>query len=99
AQASAMVSLVAALEEHLEPTRIIILRGPRDQIVEWRRALEREFLPATLVLGIPNGTVGLPEALAKPESAKVNAWVCQGVSCLPPIAGLSELMAICRTAS
>ncbi|MGH8728620.1 MAG: thioredoxin domain-containing protein [Burkholderiales bacterium] len=99
AQASAMVSLVSALEEHLEPPRIVILRGPGNEMVEWRRALEREYLPATLVLAIPNQIKDLPEALAKPESASVNAWVCQGVSCLPPIAKLSELMAICRAAS
>jgi len=32
--------------------------------------------------------------LDKPAGAKVNAWVCQGVKCLPPITEFTELLAV-----
>jgi uncharacterized protein YyaL (SSP411 family) len=36
----------------------------------------------------------LPPVLDKPASASVNAWVCHGVKCLPPITELAELVAV-----
>ncbi|MDP1957215.1 MAG: thioredoxin domain-containing protein [Rhodocyclaceae bacterium] len=39
----------------------------------------------------------LDEALAKPETPQVNAWVCQGVTCLAPLANFAELeAAVCK---
>jgi uncharacterized protein YyaL (SSP411 family) len=83
-------SLLRALEEALTPPDIIILRGPAGSMTEWRRALRAD--PRRLVLALPNGLRGLPEALAKPECDRVNAWVCQGVTCLAPTANLAELV-------
>jgi hypothetical protein len=42
------------------------------------------------------GLAKLPPVLDKPEPAAgtVNAWVCQGVSCLPPISELGELLRV-----
>jgi uncharacterized protein YyaL (SSP411 family) len=91
---SACVSLATALEEYLAPPRIVVLRGERGSVAEWRRALARRYRPATLVIAIPAGTPGdLPPVLDKaaPVGAGVNAWVCQGVSCLPAITDLAEL--------
>jgi uncharacterized protein YyaL (SSP411 family) len=78
-------SFLAALEENLAPPQIVVLRGPREEMVKWRDALSRLVSPAALALVIPNGSGELTGCLAKPESASVNAWACQGVSCLPPI--------------
>jgi len=36
---------------------------------------------------------GLPPVLNKPQRAGVNAWVCRGVNCLPPIAERDALEA------
>jgi uncharacterized protein YyaL (SSP411 family) len=83
-------SLLRALEEALTPPDIIILRGPEDEMAEWRRALGAD--PHRLVLGLPNGTPALPAVLAKPESDRVNAWVCRGVTCLEPTAKLENLI-------
>ena len=96
AQASAQVSLVTALQEYLTPPRIVILRGPESEMREWQRAFSQEYRPDTGVLAIPNGLDHLPAALAKPSHPSVNAWVCQGVSCLPQISRLPELLDICR---
>jgi uncharacterized protein YyaL (SSP411 family) len=36
-------------------------------------------------LFVPAGTPGLPPVLAKPATDAVNAWVCEGVTCLQPV--------------
>ena len=82
-------SLLRALEEALTPPEIIILRGPAAAMTEWQQALGAT--PQRLVLALPNGIRGLPAALAKPESDRVNAWVCRGVICLPPTANLRSV--------
>jgi uncharacterized protein YyaL (SSP411 family) len=83
-------SLLRALEEALTPPEIIILRGPIDEMVNWRRTLGAD--PQRLVLALPKGIAGLPAILAKPESDRVNAWVCRGVTCSSPTANLHELI-------
>jgi uncharacterized protein YyaL (SSP411 family) len=40
---------------------------------------------------IAPGVEALPPALDKPLRPGVNAWVCRGVSCLPPIDDLAQL--------
>ena len=95
-QPAGFKSLLFALEEFLAPPRIVILRGPQQALAEWTEAMSGTYRPRTLVLAIPNGEQGLPGALEKPLSPSVNAWVCQGVKCLPPIAELSELQKICK---
>ena len=84
-------SLLEALEDWLEPPRLVILRGPTDQVRDWQGRLERRYLPATLVLPLPNGLTGLPQILSKPEGDQVNAWVCSGVTCLAPVASWAEM--------
>jgi len=84
-------SLLEALEEWLAPPRLVILRGPTDQVRDWQRRLERRYLPATLVLPLANGLTGLPQILSKPEGDQVNAWVCSGVTCLAPVASWVEM--------
>jgi len=83
-------SLLLTLDEALTPPDIIVLRGPADQMAKWRQALGAA--PQRLVLALPNGIPGLPATLAKPESDRVNAWVCRGVTCSAPTANLEELV-------
>jgi uncharacterized protein YyaL (SSP411 family) len=78
-------TLLAALEEQLTPPRIAIVMGARGGFAPWRKLLDTAYLPTTLALYIPAGTAGLPPALAKPGSDAVNAWVCEGVTCLAPV--------------
>jgi uncharacterized protein YyaL (SSP411 family) len=86
-------SLLAALEEHLEPPRTIIVSGASTGFAPWRELLDAAFAPATIALFIPAGTKGIPQVLAKPAGDTVNAWVCEGVTCLPPVASPPELRA------
>jgi len=84
-------SLLAALSETLVPPRIVIVNGPEGSLAPWREGLRREYLPDSLVLLVPGETRGLPPPLAKPAGAAVNAWVCEGVTCMRPILELIQL--------
>jgi hypothetical protein len=47
-----------------------------------------------MVVTIPPGVAGLPDALDKPAAASgVQGWICQGARCLPPLRDMSELVA------
>ena len=89
-------SLLAALEEYLKPTRTIILRGNSRDMAPWRRALAGCYMPQSIVLGIDEEagktSPPLPPVLAKPLGTQVNAWVCEGVTCLAPINELAVLL-------
>jgi uncharacterized protein len=85
-------SLLMALEEYLTPTRLVILTGETNELAVWQKTLSEQWLPTTLTLGIPNKTFNLPVALTRPALPGVNAYVCEGVTCLPAINQLPLLM-------
>jgi len=90
-------AMAIALDEFLEPPKVLVLRGKAAPLAEWRAALAREYLPDTTLLAIPEGTKGLPAPLDKPARAEpVNGWLCRGVTCLPPIADLVDLKKILK---
>ena len=84
-QPSAFGTLLGALEEQVEPPRTLIVMGARDAFGPWHELLDSAYLPTTLVLFIPAGAAPLPDPLAKPPKDTVNAWLCEGVTCLAPI--------------
>ncbi len=90
---SGCTSLLLALEEAIEPPRVVVLRGPPEQMRLWRRSLDRAYLPTTVILALAPGVADLPPLLAKPAvSGAVNAWVCHGVTCLPAVDKLELLL-------
>ncbi len=91
--------LLLALEEQLEAPATAILRGDADALAPWAQGMAREYLPGTLVLAVPSGTPGLPDALDKPTGNAVNAWLCRGVTCLPPIDSVHALVKACKEAA
>ena len=89
-------SLLMSLEESLNGPRMLILTGAADALPPWQQALVSCYLPDLMTLTIPNalsGTKELPGTLQRPLSPTVNAWLCQGVSCLPPIIDIVRLQA------
>ena len=85
-------AMALALDESLSPPGTLVLRGSQAALPEWQAALAGEFLPDVTVLGIPDGTAGLPETLDKPARPEpVNGWLCRGVTCLAPIGDLVNL--------
>lgn len=95
-QPAGCLSLLAALEEWLEPPRLVALRGPVPKVAEWAEVLARDYFPCCLVLSLPNGLAGLPGPLDHPESDAVNAWVCESVKCLPVIMDMASLRQVCK---
>ena len=85
-------SALMALEEHFEPPRMLILSGPETRVAPWRTKLATQYRPDLIeVASKPDHK--LPDVLDRPAAEDVNAWLCQGVACLPPIAGLDQLQA------
>jgi uncharacterized protein YyaL (SSP411 family) len=85
-------TFLAALEEVLTPPRIVVLRGDPRDLPQWIGTLARACRPDTLVLAVPPGVRGLAPVLDKPAPpAGVNAYLCEGVTCLAPVAVLSAL--------
>ena len=86
-------TLCIALEEVLEPTRIIVLSGPRDALRPWQRTLSSRYLPDVMSLAVDPASSALPGVLNKPVAATVNAYLCRGVICLAPIGDVQALLA------
>ncbi|GFE83092.1 thioredoxin domain-containing protein [Steroidobacter agaridevorans] len=94
----AHTALLVALEEHLEPPEIVIVRGERTEAESWRDELSRVYAPRRLVFAIAADAAGLPAAIADkkplPETA---AYVCRGMTCSAPVRSLSSLVALTRS--
>jgi hypothetical protein len=86
-------AMLLALEEHLEPPQIVIIRGPDGEA--WRRALDPLYAPGRLVFAIPNELSDLPSALeSKAPQAGTVAYVCTGMTCSEPLPTLAALSAL-----
>ena len=44
----------------------------------------------------PEGAPALPPVLDKPATGTVSAWLCRGVTCLPPIDRVDALKKACK---
>ena len=83
-------SLLEALDAHLDPPRIIILRGSGDELDRWLQSANGAYLPHTCVFAITDSN-DLPPALAeKPMAEYPLAYVCEGTHCSPPISSRGE---------
>jgi uncharacterized protein YyaL (SSP411 family) len=88
------MSLATALDEYLEPPLVIVLRGARPTIDQWRRELDRLWDPRRLIIAVPTDAADLPDALAsKPAGAdgSPRAYVCHGAVCSEPLDSLDAL--------
>ncbi len=89
-QPIAFPTLLAVLEDTLHPPRVVVLRGPAEEVATWRLALTPQQSGRDILLALPNG-LSLPEALARPESAQASAWVCWKAVCQAPISDIHAL--------
>ena len=83
--------LLLALEEMLYPVETVIIRAG-EQLGEWQNALARDYAPRRLVFAIADTIDELPAQLQQrtPQPGGV-AYVCQGMSCLPPVTSIKKL--------
>jgi len=97
---SAFATLCLALAEHLAPPITVIVRGEARELARWQEqaGLAQRYAPSTLFIALPDGIAALPAAMDKPARAGVNAWVCRGVECLPPIQEVAALEQALRAA-
>ncbi len=89
----AHASMLAALDEYLDPPQIVVLRGQDDELTQWADIARAVFVPNRLVFSIPAAATGLPGALgsrAAPGGGPV-AYVCSGTACGPPVTDLAAL--------
>ncbi len=88
----AHATMLVALEEHLDPPQIVIIRGAANEITQWQAALNRIYAPRRLVFAIPADAEDLPrEIAAKQPQGDVVAYVCRGTVCSAPIRSLPAL--------
>jgi hypothetical protein len=92
-------SMLAALDELLEPPEIVVLRGGGAALAEWAAAAGALYAPRRLVFAVPADAAGLPASLAaKAPRGAVVAYVCRGAACGPPVGSLDGLgAALART--
>ena len=89
----AHVSLLNALEEVLNPPKIVILRGDPASLQTWQRELAKLYDPHRFVLAIPADAKDLPPRLVdKIAREATTAYVCKGSTCSAPIKSLGTLV-------
>jgi len=86
-------TLLSALEESLQPPRLIILRGKGPQLAHWQSRCLRPFAPHRLCFAIPDEAQDLPDALAHypPAGPEMRAYLCSGSQCGAPLSSFTEL--------
>ena len=83
--------LLLALEEYLYPPEVIIIRGGTE-LGEWQGTLARNYAPRRLVFAIPDAVTDLPGQLQQRVARDTGvAYICQGMSCRPPVTELQQL--------
>jgi uncharacterized protein YyaL (SSP411 family) len=91
----AHTSMLVALEEHLEPPSIVVIRGTAPLIETWGNALASVYAPNRLVFAVPADAGELPPGLAQKRLLNDTvAYVCRGLTCSEPIRSLEALARI-----
>ncbi|HYD33743.1 MAG TPA: thioredoxin domain-containing protein, partial [Methylophilaceae bacterium] len=89
---AACPSLLTALAEHRQPPVMVLLKGPEAELKSWSRYLSSIYLPHVICVALHPDANDLPPSLTRITPEHVNAWVCRGVQCLPPVESLEGLM-------
>ncbi|MCP3867714.1 MAG: DUF255 domain-containing protein [Gammaproteobacteria bacterium] len=75
-------SSLDALEEQLNPTEVIVIRGEAAELDRWKKRAGRHYAPRRLVLGISTSETRLPGLLNQREPAlSTRAYICRGTRC------------------
>jgi uncharacterized protein YyaL (SSP411 family) len=89
---SAHGALLNAIEDYLNPTQVVVLRGDPAALEEWRARCAARYAPRRFTVAVPSDAEDLPPALAEraPRGETV-AYVCQGFHCDAPSLTLAQL--------
>jgi hypothetical protein len=89
---SAHCSLLNALEEYLDPTQTVVLRGHGPELQQWMRTCHDDYAPHRIIISIPDDALELVEALSRHTATdKLQAYVCDGFACRAPITEMPDL--------
>ena len=89
---SAHNALLNAVEEYLEPTQTVVLRGRPAELSAWLTRCVQNYAPHRVVFAIPDDATDLPALLTlRTATAEVTAYVCSGLACSAPVTLLAEL--------
>ncbi len=89
--------MLTALEEHLSPPQIVVLRGSGEAVTRWAKSLARLYAPRRMILAVPDDAMDLPTAIASKAARNTAvAYVCDGPRCSEPIADLPRLLGFLR---
>jgi uncharacterized protein YyaL (SSP411 family) len=82
-------ALLAALEEYLYGSEVVVIRGEAQALAEWHEKALEEYVPTRLVLAVPADAAGLPGLLQERKpAAETVAYVCAGQTCQAPVTDL-----------
>jgi uncharacterized protein len=91
----AHASMLIALDDHLNPPEIVIIRGELEELARWQTSIEALYAPKRLVFAIPADERELPEAIAsKKPATQTLAYICRGSVCSEPIRSLAGLVSL-----
>ena len=86
---SAHCTLLKGLEEYLNPPQTVIIRGDNTVLELLKTKINQTFSPRRQCYFIPSDEQNLPTALndKKPVGDDGVAYICEGMTCHPPIEG------------
>ncbi len=90
-------AMLTAMDEYLNPTQTIVLRGRAAELEQWVQRCNSSYAPRRFTLAIPTDAKVLPPGLEqrKPEDGVV-AYVCAGFKCAAPIREFAEFDLLLR---
>jgi len=89
----AHAAFLHALEEHLYPPDIFVIRGEAPALQEWKHKLDSHYVARRMIFAIPASEVSLPGLLGerRADNNRTIAYICSGTQCYPPISHVGEL--------
>lgn len=85
---SAHCTLLKALEEYLSAPQTVILRGKPDDLAKLKIEMNQKYASRRQCYFIVDDELDLPGALNDKKSADTTlAYICEGMTCLPPVTG------------
>jgi len=84
-------SLLHALEEFLNSSHIVIIRGNGQDMQDWQQLGAGHYLPDMLCYAIDSDMEPMAPINEKQPCDSSCAYVCEGMQCLPPMSHINEL--------
>jgi uncharacterized protein len=83
-------SLIGALDALASPPSVVLITGEAARTAQWHATLAAPLRAGVRIYDV--GGLSLPSELRKGEpTAEVEAWVCRGMTCLPPITRIDDV--------